>query len=261
MDHSSPMGAKSTSGARSNLKPTALNFDSDSSPPQSESQSGDDSPKTPDTPTLDRVSTSSVFDKSDDESVVAPKRHSRSDVHVQNGDLPPCDPVSDEELIYIPDQIILPPPPQFQLVTDSQNSGKRLSYDSTHFSPSSKGDVHVVTPSKITSKSTHTREVQYSDLFPNGTDFTRDQVGHVRPPSPLPELVRKREREDIFSFVLEYGRDDNISPPPSHPCPHPRLSPPPSPPHPLSLLLFFSSSSSFIPLLFFTTVQRYPLHV
>lgn len=198
MDHSSPMGAKSTSGARSNLKPTALNFDSDSSPPQSESQSGDDSPKTPDTPTLDRVSTSSVFDKSDDESVVAPQRHSRSDVHVQNGDLPPCDPVSDEELIYIPDQIILPPPPQFH-----------------------KGDVHVVTPTKITSKSTHTREVQYSDLFPNGTDFTRDQVGHVRPPSPLPELCK-----DIPYMFDNLGLSDKPPALPPKPAPKPKPSSP-----------------------------------
>lgn len=137
-----PMGG--ASGAKgSNLQPTALNFDSDSSPPQSDTQSGENSPKTPDTPTSRRTS---VFDRSDDEE--------KSVTTESNGPLPPMEPVSDAELMHVPDQIILPPPPQFL-----------------------EEDMAQHTPAKGTS--TGNRRVS------NGVIEGQPP----RPPSPLPELV------------------------------------------------------------------------
>ena len=112
-DSSSPYGSKQTQIIGSNLKPTALGFDSDSSPPQSESQSGENSPKTPDTPGSPGGRPSSpLFLKQGAES------HRAS--LIQNGELPPVEPMSDAELMQIPDQIILPPPAQFQLVKPPQ---------------------------------------------------------------------------------------------------------------------------------------------
>ena len=110
-DTSSPYGSKQTQIIGANLKPTALGFDSDSSPPQSESQSGENSPKTPDTPSSPREPSSPLFANHNARSDL-PQRNSV----IQNGELPPVEPVSDAELMHIPDQIILPPPPQFQLV-------------------------------------------------------------------------------------------------------------------------------------------------
>ena len=171
VDTASPLGAsaaKSTPNAHSNLKPNALNFDSDSSPPQSDTQSGENSPKTPDTPNSRRESESSVFDKSDDE--ITGSQISLTETH--NGTLPPLEPVSDADLMHTPDQIILPPPPQFQL--DDKESSRS---SSKH-----KKD------SKSSSKSTDERNV-----FSNGTDITVErEAGKTtgRPPSPLPELVK-----------------------------------------------------------------------
>lgn len=110
---SSPYGSKQTQIIGANLKPTALGFESDSSPPQSGSQSGENSPKTPDTPSSPTEPSPSIFTKQDAISELpTPQRNSI----IQNGELPPVEPVSDAELMEIPDQIILPPPPQFQLV-------------------------------------------------------------------------------------------------------------------------------------------------
>ena len=216
-DTSSPYGAKSTQTASSNLKPTALNFDSDSSPPQSESQSGENSPKTPETPRSPREPPSPIFSKGDATSGL-PQRNSL----IQNGELPPVEPVSDAELMHTPDQIILPPPPQFQLVTDSQNSSKHRAsssppVDSINFSfpsskgtpPAEKGDHTSSTPSPLhlrmhakEGEVAQKREVRYSDLFPNGTDFTVEpsQVTK-RPPSPLPELVMHVYIIDLYMYM------------------------------------------------------------
>ena len=140
-DLASPMGGASGAKSSGNLKPVTLNFDSDTSPPQSDSQSGENSPKTPDTPSSYRhQSHTSVFDKDDDGSV-APET---------NGPLPPPSPVSDAELMHTPDQIIIPPPPQF-----------------------------------VEDKTTPTKGGASGERrLSNGV------VEPLRPPSPLPELVR-----------------------------------------------------------------------
>ena len=140
-DLASPMGGASGAKSSGNLKPVTLNFDSDTSPPHSDSQSGENSPKTPDTPSSYRhQSHTSVFDK-DDSGGVAPET---------NGPLPPPSPVSDAELMHTPDQIIIPPPPQF-----------------------------------VEDKTTPSKGGASERRLSNGV------VEPVRPPSPLPELVRK----------------------------------------------------------------------
>lgn len=148
------MGGASGAKSSGNLKPVALNFDSDSSPPHSDTQSGENSPKTPDTPSSFRQSHTSVFSKSDDEEATTET----------NGPLPPPSPVSDAELMHTPDQIILPPPPQF--------------------------GEDKATPIKEGSKKDQERRLS------NGV------VEPLRPPSPLPELVREREggREELKSL-------------------------------------------------------------
>ena len=158
MDTTSPMGAagaKSTRGAQSNLKPIALNFDSDSSPPQSDTQSGENSPKTPDSR---KEGHNSVFDKSDDEEVSSSRE--------STGNLPPLEPVSDADLMHTPDQIILPPPPEFKEESSQANMA-----------------------SKRKSKQLSTDPPR--DLYFNGLqDFSdKKDSSNGQSASPLPELV------------------------------------------------------------------------
>ena len=200
-DTSSPYGSKQTQIIGANLKPTALGFDSDSSPPQSESQSGENSPKTPDTPSSPREPSSPIFTKHDARSGM-PQRNSV----IQNGDLPPVEPVSDAELMHIPDQIILPPPPQFQLVIPPaqfqllSDSVTPFSHDSIDFSLPFSKDTSMAKndPMGLSFSPKHTKEgdgrssKKNVSIFPNGSGSTSQQ--QQRPPSPLPDLVSKSHR-------------------------------------------------------------------
>lgn len=159
-DIASPMGAsgaKSTGGAKSNLKPIALNFDSDSSPPHSD-KSGENSPKTPDSR---RESQSSVFDKSDEEEI-------NSSVPPET--LPPPEPVTDADLMHVPDQIILEPPPEF--IEEGEEPRNHLPGQP---GKSSKAQQHV----------NNTTTSYY-----NGMDYNKNSEGtNGRPSSPPSNMV------------------------------------------------------------------------
>ena len=195
--HFSP-GSKSPAETQQ-LKPSALNFDSDSSPPQSTSHSGENSPKTPDTPTSRRESSSSGLDpeevngnaelESSEELVQTPA--------MQGNILPPSDPVTDADLMGVPDQIIIPPPPQF--VEDAmRKAAKRRSQEGRHGSYD-RIDITKTGPQlvKVTAaqapKAPPTAGKRDAGAPPTSGDaVNRDSTKNKgnRPPSPLPELVR-----------------------------------------------------------------------
>ena len=195
-------GSKSPADTQQ-LKPSALNFDSDSSPPQSTSHSGENSPKTPDTPTSRRESSSSGLD-AEEVNGNAELESSEELVQVpaaQGNILPPSDPVTDADLMGVPDQIIIPPPPQF--VEDAmRKAAKRRSQEGQQHHRYDRIDITKTGPqmAKVMAapapKAPPAAGRSDAGAPPTSGDaINRDSPKHKgnRPPSPLPELVRERE--------------------------------------------------------------------
>ena len=199
--HVSP-GSKSPADAQQ-LKPSALNFDSDSSPPQSTSHSGENSPKTPDTPTSRRESSSSGLDAEENGTTELESSEELMQAPVTQGNiLPPSDPVSDADLMGVPDQIIIPPPPQF--VEDAKRKAAQRRSQDGHHSGYDRIDITKTGPQLVKAMPTPVPKALpsagHSDTgtSPRSSDATsRDSSKPKgnRPPSPLPELVRGKGAE------------------------------------------------------------------
>lgn len=176
----------------SQKKPPVLNI-SDGSPPRSTSHSGESSPKTPDTPSSWRESSGGSEDDKHVEDI-------NGGSHPLPMPLPPPEPMSDADLVQVPDQIILPPPPQFVEQNDQQRhaaadhyaarNGSRNREQNNLLLPIHQGQSLLSAGDK--------QQGVFSNLYsPNGVS-SRDLPPPLPPPpgstprrqsSPLPELV------------------------------------------------------------------------
>ena len=176
-------------------KPPVLNI-SDGSPPRSTSHSGESSPKTPDTPSSWRESSGGSEDDKHAEDT-------NGGSHPLPVPLPPPEPMSDADLVQVPDQIILPPPPQFVEQNDPQRhaadhygarNGSRSREQNNLVLP-----IHSMHGGQSLLSTGDKQQGVFSNLYsPNGMS-SRDLPPPLPPPpgstprrqsSPLPEIVR-----------------------------------------------------------------------
>lgn len=168
-------------------KPPVLSI-AEGSPPRSTSHSGESSPKTPDTPSSWHESSGGSDDTKHLEDV-------NGGSHPLPVPLPPPEPMSLADLSTVPDQIILPPPPQFVEENKmQQRMGDRYSANRSSKSAGNREQNQVMSPSKgnalIASNDKHA--VNYPGVHsPNGVT-TRD----VPPPLPPPPSSSTRRQSD-----------------------------------------------------------------
>ena len=97
-----------------------------------------------------------------------------------NGELPPPVPLSDDDLISVPEQVveqIIPPPSEFSGDERRSHIGGPTSIDEVELRNRGPG-------SERHSGVSDWREVRVSDLFPAGFDFAADCLDGLHSPSP-----------------------------------------------------------------------------